>query len=267
MSKKFAIVFSLLAVFFFMAFCDDAEKSIRSIYIGTCKGVTVKEIIDTFKRYNANAVVIDVKDDWGQLFSDLPVQSDSKDVFLTDSSLKTLLNQLKEKKIYTIARVVTLKDLRRLDLCIKDENGGIWIDKEKKSWMDPSDKRVCKYLEDVCTAAVKIGFDEVQLDYIRFSSYFKRESRGIARINTINSLLDRLYTAVHKAGGKMSVCVFGCTIEGSVDTPDKQNRTKEVALILGQDFIEIAKRCDFICPMIYPSRNPLRNKTSRFRTL
>ncbi len=233
---------------------------VKSIYTGNY--TNVQEILNTLERYGANAVVIDVKDDVGRLFPSLPVTHNDKNRFISNSSFKTLFEKLKEKKIYTIARVVALKEFIRDDLCIK-ENGKVKIDKEKMSWMDPTDERVLKYLEEVCTAAIKIGFDEVQLDYVRFSSYFrlyKKDGKNYTsnrlRIDAINNLIDRISSAVHKLGGKVSVCVFGCTIEGSVDTPNSRNQTGRSAEILGQDYVEIAKRADYICPMIYPSHYP-----------
>lgn len=256
MHKKFGAILCFLVVFL-SACLRHCEEPIRSVYIGTCENSTFDEVLNSLQKYNANAVVIDVKDDLGRLFPDLPVQSNEKNAFSTEPKLKTFFTQLKKRKIYTIARIVALKEFTRDDLCIKNENGDNWIDKEKTSWMDPSDERVRRYLEDVCSAAVKIGFDEIQLDYIRFSSYDRR-SREHSRIEAINSLTEGLSNVVHEVGGKLSVCVFGCTIEGSVDTPEKKNQTAQSAKIIGQDFIEIAQRCDFICPMIYPSHYPIK---------
>lgn len=241
----------------------DSEENlpVKSIYIGKC--TNFQEILGTLEKYGANAVVIDVKDDFGKLFSGLPVTHNEKNRFISNDNIKILLQKLKENEIYTIARVVALRESTRDDLCIKKEDGSIFIDKEKMSWMDPNDENVLQYLEEICTAAVKIGFDEVQLDYVRFSSHFRLyEDETIdhapnrSRINTINNLIDRIGSSVHKLGGKLSVCVFGCTIEGSVDTPDKKNQTGKSSEILGQNYIEIAKRADYICPMIYPSHYP-----------
>ncbi len=234
---------------------------VKSIYVGG--RTNFQEILDTLKKYGANAVVIDVKDDFGKLFPDLPVTYNKKNQFISNNNFKSLIQKLKENKIYTIARIVALRESIRDDLCIKKEDGSLMIDKEKMSWMDPKDERVLKYLEEICSAAIKIGFDEVQLDYVRFSSYFrlyedeaKDHAPNRSRIDAINNLIDRIGTSVHKLGGKLSVCVFGCTIEGSVDTPDKKNQTEKSSEILGQDYIEIAKRADYICPMIYPSHYP-----------
>jgi len=234
---------------------------IKSIYVGNI--TNFQKISDTLERYGANAVVIDVKNDFGKLFPELPVTYNKKNRFVPNNNFKTLLQKLKENKIYAIARVVALRESTRDDLCIKKEDGSVMIDKEKMSWMDPTDERVLQYLEEVCTGAIKIGFNEVQLDYVRFSSHFRLYRKGSddhstnrSRIDAINNLINRIGNSVHKLGGKLSVCVFGCTIEGSVDTPSKKRQTEESSQILGQDYIEIAKMADSICPMIYPSHYP-----------
>ncbi len=272
------------------------KSSIKSIYVGRCSDF--QRVCKTLDRYGANAVVIDVKDDFGRLFPGLPVPYNAKNRFMPRKSFKNLLKKLKEKKIYTIARVVALKEFTRDDLCIRGKDGAVKIDREKTSWMDPRNEKVLQYLEEICTAAVKIGFDEVQLDYVRFSSYFrddamntdfrqdvkgnagqksiekdgaenqlknaknqlkksiKNNSTDKARIDAINNLMDRITVAVHDLGGKVSVCVFGCTINGSIDTPRKKNQTQKSSEILGQDYVELAERVDYICPMIYPSHYP-----------
>ena len=262
---------------------------IKSIYVGRCSDF--QEISKTLEKYGANAVVIDVKNDFGQLFPGLPVPYNSKNRFVTDKNFQNLLKKLKKRKIYAIARVVALKEFTRDDLCIRGKDRAVIIDKEKMSWMDPRSEKVLQYLEEICTAAVKIGFDEVQLDYVRFSSYFRDDVRNTnfrrdvkekivgksvtgdgtqnrlqknfgsdstnrTRINAVNNLTDRITSAVHRLGGKVSVCVFGSTIEGSVDTPKKKGQTKKSAEILGQDYIELAERADYVCPMIYPSHYP-----------
>ncbi|MBR1735076.1 MAG: hypothetical protein IJ730_06510 [Alphaproteobacteria bacterium] len=254
--KDVSKFFLLLVLVFISLLCCINSGSIRSIYIGHCSDL--KRITKALEKYDANAVVIDVKDDFGILFPDLPISQNSKNKFISNNKLKNVLIKLKNKGIYTIARIVALKEFVRQDLCIKDENGNVMIDKEKTSWMDPRNEEVIKYLEEICVSAIKIGFDEIQLDYVRFSPYFtKIDSSNNVRIDAINNFIDKICNSIHKVGGKVSVCVFGCVIDKSVDTDNNKDQAKKSSKILGQDYIEIAKRADFICPMIYPSHYPL----------
>ena len=224
----------------------DIEQNIKSIYIG--KETNFTKIMHLLKTCNANAVVIDVKDDWGNIH--LPMQSvDQEDDSSSTHKLKSLIKKLEKQNVYPIARVVAFKDFVRKDLCIKDSDGNVITDKEKTSWMSPYNCKVRNYLKNICCRAIKIGFKEVQLDYVRFSSTLTlHDSKDKAqRITAINQFLDEICDSVHELGGKVSVCVFGCIIEKT----KKQFSTN--SKVLGQDYVSICKRADFVCPMIYPS--------------
>ena len=224
-------------------------KNIKSIYIG--KKTNIDDIMHLLKICDANAVVIDVKDDWGNVSSSIKI-SNRKNVPSTHlQKLEPLLIELKKHDIYTIARVVAFKDFVRKDLCIKDDNGNVKIDKEKTSWMSPYNKLVRDYLKEICCRAIEIGFNEVQLDYVRFSPSLKINdlNNEMQRIIAINQFLAETSDAIHALGGKISVCVFGCIIEKS----NKDGKISINSKILGQDYIKICKLVDFICPMIYPS--------------
>ena len=224
-------------------------QTIKSIYI--CKKTNIDDIMHLLKVCDANAVVIDVKDDWGNVSSSIKI-SNRKNVPSTHlQKLESLLTELKKRDIYTIARVVAFKDFVRKDLCIKDDNGIVKIDKEKTSWMSPYNKSARDYLKEICCGAIKIGFNEVQLDYVRFSTSLKMDdlNNETQRIIAINQFLNEISDAVHALGGKVSVCVFGCIIE----KPHKDGKININSKILGQDYIKICKLVDFICPMIYPS--------------
>ena len=224
-------------------------KNIKSIYFG--KKTNIDDIVHLLKIYDANAVVIDVKDDWGNVSSSIKISNRQNVPSTHPEKIESFLTELKKHNIYAIARVVAFKDFVRKDLCIKDANGKVKTDKEKTSWMSPYNKSVCNYLKKICCGAIEIGFDEVQLDYVRFSSSLKIDDLNdeMHRIIAINQFLTEISDAIHALGGKISVCVFGCIIEKS----NKNGKISINSRILGQDYIKICKIVDFICPMIYPS--------------
>lgn len=252
----------LFDLFILLSGCDGSRdnQTVKSIYIGNVQDID--KIMADINTYGANAVVIDVLDDFGLLKKGIEVPSIKKNtIYLEDYDLQKITKILKDKGIYLIARVVALKDkdVTKPDFCIKNEDGSIWQDKEKLSWFSPCDKNVWIYLKEISLKAIEMGFDEVQLDYVRYSSYLDKkdlDQNENCRINVINELISFLCDAIHQAGGKLSVCVFGCTIEGAVDKDDGKKLTKRCSAILGQDFVKIAQKVDFICPMIYPSHYP-----------
>src|SRR5581483_9253749 len=119
-----------------------------------------------------NAVVIDIKGDRGFVAypSRVPLAEQiGANTQHTIPDVEGLLRQLKAQGIYTIARIVVFKDDRLgrngkaagVDVAIKNaQTGGPWV--------DPTQERAWDYNVALAREAAEKGFDEVQLDYIRF---------------------------------------------------------------------------------------------------
>jgi hypothetical protein len=133
------------------------------------------EVID---RTEVNALVIDVKETDGRLFyaTDLPEAVEAgavreQPIF----DLEELLPRLEERGIYTIARMVVMKDnttaAARPELAVMNlATGEPWRDNIGGAWLDPSAPGVGEYIAAIAGDLAAKGFDEVQLDYIRFFS-------------------------------------------------------------------------------------------------
>jgi hypothetical protein len=122
-----------------------------------------------------NALVIDVKGDRGLIpyKSSVPVASEvGAQLIITIEDVNDLMKPLKERSIYTIARIVVFKDsplaLARHDLAVKTPGGEIWHDREELAWVDPFQEEVWDYNIDIAVEAAQHGFDEIQFDYVRF---------------------------------------------------------------------------------------------------
>jgi hypothetical protein len=122
-----------------------------------------------------NALVIDVKGDRGMISfrTSIPLgEAAGAEKETTIRDVHQLLAALKQKNIYTIARIVVFKDeplaTARHDLAVKLSNGEVWHDREGLAWTDPFNAEVRDYNIDVAVEAAKAGFDEIQFDYVRF---------------------------------------------------------------------------------------------------
>jgi hypothetical protein len=166
-----------------------------------------------------------------------------------------LLNTLKEKKVYTIARLSVFWDqaaaTSRPEWALKSRKapGQPWVDSNEKLWANPYLPAVWDYNIAIATEVAKMGFDEVQFDNLQFPSEgeledidFGPEAEGKKRVDAISSFLDRAYTALSPLGVYVGANVFGLTPYVSDD------------MGVGQSFDAIAQRTDFICPTIYPSQ-------------
>src|SRR4051794_30356022 len=121
-----------------------------------------------------NAVVIDIKGDRGyvsfrsgvHLTSEIGAQK-----IITVPDMPALLSTLHSAGIYTIGRIVTFKDnmlgTAMPKLAVR-QHGAVFKDREGLTWVDPFLPEVRKYNIDLAVAAAKVGFDEIQFDYVRF---------------------------------------------------------------------------------------------------
>ena len=202
-----------------------------------------------------NAIVLDVKNDEGRITYDMQtpaVQEIGAEIrYIQD--MESLIAKCKEKDIYLIARIVTFKDPflaeAKPQWCIHNADGSIFRDKDGLAWINPYDHEVWEYLLDIAQEALRMGFDEVQFDYIRFSTDsgmkdvdFGQEAEEKDREEIITEFVKYASERVHEAGGAISADVYGMVIDSRTDQQ-----------IVGQNYIEMSRYLDYISPMVYPS--------------
>ena len=235
--------------------CSDFE--IRGAYIGASNNILQK--IQKLKKLNMNAVVIDIRNEDGEITCDICNKEFPKRTCI--KNIKKLLQNLKSQGIYTIARIVTFRNKIKQNshLEIKNQDGSCYVDNEKMRWLNPYDKRVFEYIGKIVIETAKLGFDEIQFDYIRLPQYKSLENTSISydlkkksKVQIINEFLDYIVPKIHKYKVKVSVDVFGCVIPECLCA-----RSASSSKLIGQDFKQIIEKVDYICPMIYPSHWPV----------
>lgn len=202
-----------------------------------------------------NAMVIDIKNDAGEVTykMGLPLSQEIGAEVRYVADMPGLIRQLKEKGIYLIARIVAFKDPilaeKKPEYAVKNADGSVFHDNDDLAWVNPYNEEVWDYLIDLSEQAVELGFDEIQYDYIRFSTAkgiseadFGTEAEGKTKQDAINGFLTRAYETLAPLGVYVSADVFGTIICNESD-----------GKLIGQDYVEMAKHCDYICPMVYPS--------------
>lgn len=141
------------------------------------KRLGVKGIIRTVKGANLDAVVLDIKDGEGRVTYDTKIEAivPQKRVFVKDFA--AFVAELKAAGIYAIARVVCFSDpnLPRADhsRAVLDNRpsraGRIWADTgHRNTWLDPYNERNHELIASIARDVESFGFDEIQLDYVRF---------------------------------------------------------------------------------------------------
>lgn len=232
---------------------------VRGIYIsGPMSGSTelFQNILDSMEGTEINTVVIDFKDDQGRITCqiDSPVVTEIGACRPYVKDIKSLISSLKERGLYVIARVVAFRDPylaeQKPEWSLHLADGSLYRDKQGMAWVDPYRIEVWDYLVEVGTAAKEAGFDEVQFDYIRFSTegtmkqvvFDEEVTKGRSKTDTITEFVKYAYENLASQGLFVSADVFGTIIDSEID-----------ANAVGQIYTEMAKHLDYICPMIYPS--------------
>jgi hypothetical protein len=227
------------------------------------RGPAMKLIEET----ELNALVIDVKGDRGMIpyRSSVPLATEvGGQKIITVRDAEGMMALFKEKGVYTIARIVVFKDnllaSARPDLAVKTPTGEPWRDRESLAWVDPFRKEVWDYNIQIAVEAAKLGFDEIQFDYVRFpdshSPRFSQSNTEEARVKAITGFLQEARSKLAPYNVFTAADIFGYVCWNLNDTD------------IGQKLDPIASAVDYLSPMLYPSgfqfgipgfRNPVQN--------
>ena len=213
-------------------------------------------MLDLLERTEANALVIDVKETDGRLYyaTDLASAVEVGAVRETPVfDLEELLPMLKERGIYTIARMVVMKDntsaVARPELAVRNSvTGEPWRDNIGGAWLDPSAPGVAEYIASIAGDLADKGFDEVQLDYIRFYSDGPYAEADTNLPNTQSFRLPAIQRVLRVVSQELDATrtFLGADVFPiSFIVPDDQG--------IGQRPEVIMPYVDYFCPMVYPS--------------
>lgn len=229
-----------------------AEK--RAIYSSIW---AIRKRLDSYirliKKTGMNAIVVDMKDDFGNIYYPTSLQT-AQDINAAKkpAAVKTIIEKLHKENIFAIARVVVFKDERLFrgynsKYAIKDSaSGGPWQGAKGEYWVDPHSKFVQDYNIAVGAELEKLGFDEIQFDYIRFPSdgpvgrcvYSFKQDKVMYKSEILSEFLLRAKSAINIP---ISTDIYGF------------NSWYSFGNWIGQDMEEFGRIVDAVCPMVYPS--------------
>jgi hypothetical protein len=223
-------------------------EHVKAVYMSSWVAGTPSvrnKIIALIDETEINAVVIDVKDNTGVLSWNGRIRD-----------LDALIYELHQKNIYVIARVAAFQDplyvKKHPELAVKNKTtGDIWRDHKGVPWIDTGSKQMWDYLLEISKESYRRGFDEVNLDYIRFPTDGKL-SDMVFPVSGDRALTDKrgivadfykyITGELRKEGIPSSGDLFGIIMLTKADIP-----------VLGQDLHDGLMYFDYIAPMIYPS--------------
>jgi hypothetical protein len=236
-----------------------AAKPIKAIYVnawafGSKKLAQLVRLADSTE---INAFVVDVKDDTGCLLypSEVKVaQEIGATKCVRTHELESRLDTLRAHNIYAIARIVVAKDPllaeRRPQWSVKHRDGGLWRDRIGIAWVDAYNDSVWIYAAQLAEEAVKLGFNEVQFDYVRFpdepkeamaEAIFAAKKHGETQREGVQAGIAILARRIQPLGVPVTFDIFGLTSSATGDLGIGQ---------VWEDFVTVA---DVVLPMVYPS--------------
>lgn len=239
-----------------------------------------QEGIDKYKKIvkdrNMNAIVIDMKDDYGLLRYDSHDESilkKAKTSLYAIPDLNHFIDEFKKENIYLVARIVTFKDRSLASYsngkyAVWDRvNNKAWIgtkgtvdvlDEEgnptgetqmeyyDENWVDPYCEEVWEYNVNIAKELISRGFDEIQFDYIRFptdglnlrNAQYRYKNNGM---DMESALISFLSYARENIDAPIGIDIYGA------------NGWYRSGTRTGQAADMLAEYVDVIGPMFYPS--------------
>src|SRR5688500_11263500 len=203
-----------------------------------------------------NAFVVDMKDEFGLNYrSSNPAfrkyEGSGRGIV---GNVRALVDSMKAHGVVPIARIVAFKDPvaaeANAEWTIRREDGSVWRDKESLAWVNAHNKEVWEYNLGVAEELVKLGFEEIQWDYIRFPEPYRSLPKQVfpgatmSKPDILSAFLKEAQERLSKHNVRSTADVFGLvtSVRG--------------ALEIGQQWEKLSAVTDVLLPMVYPSHYP-----------
>lgn len=239
----------------------ETPKVVKGIYMTSWVAGTPslrQKLVNLLDKTELNTVVIDIKDYSGKIV--FPVDSlelkkfGSEEVRVKD--MQDFIESLHKKGIYVIGRIAVFQDeyfvKHREDLAVRNKDGSrVWKDRKGISWIDAGSREYWDYIILITKESRKIGFDEINFDYIRFPSDGDMEDISFSWSSTtpknlvLKSFFKYLNENISEPGLKISADLFGMVTTMTND------------MGIGQILEDALPYFDYISPMVYPSHYPV----------
>lgn len=238
----------------------ETPEIVRAVYAskyGITSSALREPLLQLIEETPLNAIMLDVKDYTGKL-SFIPENPEltaygSGENIIKD--IRGLIRDLHERDIYVIGRISTFQDKflapKYPNEAVQTRSGDIWRDRKGLAWFDVGSPTVREYITLIAEEMHNVGFDEINLDYIRYPSDGNMRDTvfPISGSRPAPEALKEFFEHMDEElrfvrGYTVSADVFGMTT----------TQTEDIGI--GQIFKDIVKHVDYIAPMIYPSHYP-----------
>jgi len=204
--------------------------------------------VESLLRAGGTALIFDVKGASVLFRSSAPMAMEA-DLVRPFYELPDILRLARERGFYTIGRFVAIKDAgltsRKPETRVQHPKTGRVLSRD---WIDPSHETAISYNMEVICELAAAGIDEINLDYIRFStaeygalSVYSGEEKA----DKVETFLRATRSTINRCGPKTKLGISTYAILGW----DYRKNLET----LGQDVVRFAPLVDVISPMAYPA--------------
>lgn len=206
------------------------------------------EKVDALIAAGGSTIIMDVKGG-GVLFHSAAPAAHEIGLVRNLYELPEIIRVLHEKNIYVMGRFVAIKDeaytAKKPDTRIKNPKTGVVL---SPTWIDPANDEAIEFNMQVVCELAAAGIDEINLDYIRFSTAqfgALKVYSGQEKADRVEKFIKATRETIDRCGpntklGLSTYAILGWNYPANVET-------------LGQDVVRFAPLVDIISPMAYPA--------------
>lgn len=242
---------------------------LKAIYMSQCVVGTPSfrsKLVDLIEQTELNGVVIDIKDYSGKISftTNNPALKDSVSEKCGATDMREFIELLHSKGVYVIGRITVFQDpyysLKHPELAVKFATpaGAVWKDHKGLSFIDVGAQPYWDFIVTLSDEAHKLGFDELNYDYIRFPSDGPMTNIHFdwAGTKPKQEALEEFFTYLSehvRATSSLPAGIKPPTISADLFGMVTTNYDD---LNIGQVLERAMPHFDYVCPMVYPSHYP-----------
>ena len=223
-------------------------------------GASWRNLLKLSQTTDINGMVVDLKDEAGIVKYDTGIALAHEIGAVQPAyDITSIVADMDELGLYKIARIVAFQDPKLAidypDLAtIDSKTGRPWETRSGRAWLDPTDPAAWEYPLSFAEEACRLGFDEVQFDYVQFpvggvstarfdelvysDAYYEDEAQFL-RIEAISAFLQEAHDRLYPAGCALAADILAITLESRSDEG------------IGQQPGPLSSAVDVLSPMIY----------------
>lgn len=237
----------------------EMPRQCYSLYLACSANVldNIDSYIELARRTRINCFVIDIKEDGLPGFKADAMKAYCPTAYAKapdrEQLYRSIVGKIHDNGYWAVGRIVTFKDCHftkdHPENALWDKREGAMLLHNKSHWPSAYCRTVWEYNVCLaCEAVDKLGFDEINFDYVRFPDRMTaiedhidmRNEYGESKVQTIQRFVKYAADRIHAHGAYVSIDVFGETANQGYTTP------------YGQFWSAISNYCDVMCGMPYP---------------